>query len=100
MEHKRIQQIFERTNVQQIREFLMAGLELCEPFNTKPYNERINDGVSNIERWLKVNAKNDDELDKVFFDFGEAVETYREVFLEIGMKVGARLMFQLLCEND
>ena len=100
MEHEYIKQILDRTDIQHISEFLVSGIELGDPPSKKSYKERLNEGSLNIERWLRINAKDEDDRDKVFFDFGIATDTYREVFLEIGMKVGARLMLQLLCDND
>ena len=99
MKHKYINQIFERADIQQIREFLLLGLELAEPPDKRPYGERLEEGSLHITNRLKNISKNDDELDELYFELGESTEAYKNVFLEIGMKAGARLLFQLLHED-
>lgn len=98
MEHKYIKQIFERADLQQVREFLICGLDPLEP-DKRTYAQRLEDSSINILNTLKRTSNEDDELDRAGCYLGDATETYRDVFLEIGMKAGARLMFQLLCEN-
>jgi len=98
MEQKNIEEIFERANLQQIREFLLTGMER-DKIDHRTYNERLEKDSHDILERIKNISKNDSEFDRIFSEFLEAKITYTEVFLEIGMKVGARLMFQLLYQD-
>ena len=100
MEHGYIKQIFERTNVQQIRELLVCGIELGELPDKKPYGERLEDGSLHIVKRLKKFSQDEEEFAAMYDEFSEAAVAYTNVFLEIGMKAGARLLFQLLYENE
>ena len=99
MMHEYIEKIFERADIQQIREFLISGLDLIDSPDKRSYGKRLEENSINIIKRLENTAADADDLDETFGYFGDATETCKEVFLEIGMKVGARLLFQLLCED-
>lgn len=95
--HTYIKEIFARADIQQIREFLIAGVDLDET-DERTYGERLEESSRQIVRRIKDSAKDDDELDRIYCEYSESTGEYMAVFLEVGLKVGARLMFQLL--ND
>ncbi|MCL2772372.1 MAG: hypothetical protein FWD71_03395 [Oscillospiraceae bacterium] len=99
MEHKYIKEMFTRMNLQQIREFLLTGLDLIE-LDKRTYAQRLDKESQHIVKWLKDNSKDEEAFDEVYSEFSNAEGAYTEVFLEIGMKAGARLLFQLLCQDD
>ena len=99
MNHKYIKELFTRIDLQQIREFLLSGLDLIE-IDKRTYAERLEKESQNINKWLKDNTKDDDELDEVYSELSDATQAYTEVFLEIGMTAGARLLFQLLYQDE
>ena len=100
MKHEHIKQILERTDIQQIREFLTAGLDLCEQPDKRPYDARLEDGSVNIVNRLKSASKDEEEFSALYDEFSEATLEYMNVFLEVGMKAGARLLFQLLYQDQ
>ena len=100
MEHKYIGEMFKRADLQQFREFLMYGLELWKPPDKQTYGERLKTSCRKIDRRLKSISKDDEELDEIYGEFSDATMAYKEVFTEIGMKIGAKLLFQLLLENE
>ena len=99
MEQEHIKQIFECTDLQHIRELLLCGTELNEPPDKRPYSDRLEDGSVHIVNRLKQFSQDEQEFSAMCDDFSEATVAYTNVFLEIGMKAGARLLFQLLCED-
>jgi len=99
MQHKYIKDIFARTDIQQFREFLVRGLALDE-LDNRTYGERLENESANMVKRIKRIAKDNDELDEIYSEFSGATSEYIQVFLEIGMKIGARLLFQLLYENE
>ena len=98
MEHNYINEIFERADLQQICEFFVSGLETEEP-DLRPYGERLEESSLHIVNRMKYITKDEQEFSDYYDDFSEANTAYTKVFLEIGMKVGARLMFQLLYKD-
>ena len=98
MEYKYIKEIFERADLQQIREYLLGDTSVLER-DTRTYEERLKQNCTPIIKRIEKISKDDQELDELFSEYSNAEEAHKDVFLEIGMKVGARLMFQLLCEN-
>ncbi|MCL2771755.1 MAG: hypothetical protein FWD71_00265 [Oscillospiraceae bacterium] len=95
-----IKEIFERANMHQIREFLVSGLELDGELDKRSYSERLEEGSLHIVNRIKNTAKDEAELDRVYSEFTDATDEYMQVFLEIGMKVGARLLAQMLFQDD
>jgi len=98
MKHGYVKKIFERLDLQQIRNFLFTGVELRE-IDERTYIERLEEESQSIEKRLENIFKNKEELDEVFYELGQSEETHAEVFFEMGIKVGARLIFQLLYQN-
>ena len=48
---------------------------------------------------MKQIYPNEKEYDEAANDITDAITAYEDVFLEIGMKAGARLLFQLLYQD-
>lgn len=94
-----IKDAFARTNLQYIREFIMSGAELVEP-KDEPYHVRLKKESDPIFNRLKSLYPNEDELDKANADLARALSSYEDVHMEMGMKIGARLIYQLLISND
>ena len=99
MQHKYIKEMFARADIQQIREFLISGLDL-DDLDKKTYGERLEKESASIVKRIKSIAKDENELDEIYSEFSGATDEYMQVFTEIGMKIGARLLFQLLLENE
>jgi hypothetical protein len=94
--------IFERTDIKQFREFLFEGGAIEKDFYGT-YKERLDrdseDIIYALKRFTKGN-ENDDQFNEAMKELTFAFITYRDVFTEIGMKIGARLLYQLLYQDE
>jgi len=99
MKDNHIKKIFERADIQQICEFLVSGLDLDE-LDKHTYGERLEEGSLRIVNRLKKMSKDEEEFSDMYEDFSDATVAYTNVCLEIGMKTGARLLYQLLHEDE
>lgn len=86
-----IEAIFQRANVQQIREFLLNGAETCE-VNKEPYDERLIQGLDNAIKMLHTYLP--DNSEKMENEIMEATTVYAEVYMEIGLQAGIMLAMQ------
>ena len=93
-----IKEIFERADMKQIREFILGKGIIAENYYGT-YQERLDRDSEDILYTLKRCLKEEDQLNEAMQELHEAFFAYRDVFTEIGMKVGARLLFQLLYEE-
>ncbi len=91
-----IQEIFARLDLQQIREFMLYGTE-NDDIQDKTYAERLKEAgrpvFNSIENLFAEDSK---KREKAASDVSHALATHDEVYMEIGMKAGARLIYQLL----
>ena len=92
-------EIFKRMNLQDIRHFFIYGADEYVP-DTRSYVERIKTGSDPIYERLESVYPKGTELDAANNDLSAALDAYEEVYMELGMKAGARLVCQLLFEND
>lgn len=88
-----IGEIFLRADIQQIREFLLHGVE-CNNINAHSYSERIELPLRKVRERLYSVYPNEEEHEKMMafiFDYATAIE---EVHMEIGLQIGAILSVQ------
>jgi len=91
-----IEDIFTRVDLSQIREFLLRGVEPLET-EDQAYGARLEKGREAIYKRLQTHYPDDEDgLDEAYYDLVQALGSYESVFVEIGMKAGARLVYQLL----
>jgi len=91
--------ILERADIQHIREFILNGHE--ETVKTKQsYHERITEHSRAIYRRMEKTFPDETELDAVIAELSRVFRDYETVYTEIGMKIGARILYQLLCQNE
>jgi len=91
--------IFERMNLQHIRAFMLEGLDPMEVYGCT-YDERLKKGNMSMIKRLKTIYKDEQEFSDAVDDFYNAQIINGEVYTEIGMKAGARLLMQLLLHDD
>lgn len=90
-----IDEIFDRADLQQIREFLLYGVE-CKKPSDKSYLQRLLDAETPaIDRIKKKfpDEKDYEEITNAVYDYSSTVEN---VYMEIGMQCGTILTMQLL----
>lgn len=88
-----IDEIFIRADIQQIREFLLHGVEENH-LDPRPYKERIQSAHKAFTARLHrdyPNEKDFEEITEPIYDYATAIE---EVYMEIGLQVGAILAAQ------
>lgn len=86
-----IAEIFERADIQQIREFLLNGVELPE-ISPKSYVQRLSDDMDKALSMLRMYfPKNYDAMEQSLVLANQA---YQDVYMEIGLQVGFRLVMQ------
>jgi len=94
-----IKEIFERADIKQFREFILKEtIILNNSYGT--YQERIDRDSEDILYALKRLSNDDTQLSESSQELTEALFAYRDVFTEIGIKIGARLLLQLLYEHE
>jgi len=94
-----ITKTFARVNLAQIRSFILTGEQ-----------ERSQHGVNYEQRLDEASEPVYDRINKLYPSAREATEptnelshalsTFQEVGFEIGMKAGARLLYQLMMEDE
>lgn len=94
-----ISEIFERTNLQKIRSYLLSGVE-CKSTDNKTYKQRL-DSIENLTfDKIEATLHNMKEYDELTNCISSYTTVTQEVYMEIGMKCGALILMQLLDEYD
>ena len=89
-----IDEIFARADIQQIRGFLLHGVEETN-LDPRPYKERIESAYKAFFDRLHRSCPNQRDFEEVIrpiYDYATAIE---EVYMEIGLQVGAILAAQI-----
>jgi hypothetical protein len=94
-----IKETYSRMNLQQLRSFMLYGSDECSE-DVRPYRETLQKSSEPTHRRLGELYPAGAELDKALAEFSDALTAYECVYLELGMKVGARLAYQLLLADD
>jgi hypothetical protein len=92
-----VNNIFKRANLQQIRSFLLSGAEITD-IDVLSYHKRLDDGCEGIVALLESLNLPQEQHNKAFNGLASALGAYEEVYTEIGMKVGARIVRQLMTD--
>ena len=92
-------EIFARTELQRVLGFISDGAG-DSSINDEPYNIRLSKATSHILTRLEGIYPNADEMDNAQSDLNQALAAYKNVYMEIGMKTGVRLLHQLLSSNE
>ncbi|MCL2773657.1 MAG: hypothetical protein FWD71_09935 [Oscillospiraceae bacterium] len=93
-----IKEYFTRMSLQQFRGFLLTGTQ--QDSNPRPYEQRLKEDSQLLYDRMKRLYPDEKEYSKAANDIADAITAYEDVFLEIGMKAGARLLLNLLFEDD
>lgn len=88
-------EIFDRVNIQHIREFLLHGVPCCE-ISDKSYEDRIDElqkaVISSVECGFSDSREREAMVSQIF-NYANAVES---VYMEIGIKCGVAIAVQSL----
>lgn len=94
-----IKDAFGRMNLRQLRSFLLYGTDDYAE-EVQPYKARLKENSNPIYRRLESIYPDETELDKAAADLSQALTAYEYVYMELGMKAGARLLYHLLLTDD
>ena len=90
-----IDEIFGRVNMQQIRQFLLHGLQ-CDEVTPKTYKQRIDAMEQSISDMVKRRYSDEEEREEVLEEIHGFVSVMEDVYMEIGMQCGSILTAQLM----
>ena len=91
-------EIFNRLNIQHIREFLLHGVE-CFDISDKSYEDRIEELEKAVIKRVESEFPDRKKSEAVVSEIYNYVSAVESVYMEIGMKCGAALAAQLLSGN-
>ena len=99
---RNFKEIICRANIQEIRSFMLDGIDLSS-WNEKPnadsYEERLNKGEKPLWEFLENLYPEGKKRDAVYDILCKAILINQEVYTELGIRLGARLVFELLQSN-
>lgn len=94
-----INDMFKRMSLRQIRSFLLCGVgELTAEMES--YRDTLKNSDESIRKHLERLCPDKTEQDKVVAELSQVLSAYEGVYMELGMKAGARLIWQLLLSDD
>ena len=93
-----VSNFFARMDIRQIREFLLYGTEDIS-METEDYHVRLKQGSDPIYDRISLYPDEADR-ERAGHDLSQALAAHDAVYMEIGMKAGARLVYQLLLSNN
>ena len=93
-------EIFDRMDLNQIRHFILYGVGPSETYNLKYEQFLTESNMLLLDRLKTIYRDDERELTNARDEFNTALTINSEIFTEIGMKAGARLLFQLLGKDD
>lgn len=88
-------EIFERVNLQHIREFLLGGAE-CIDISNKSYEERIKESHNETIKLSEAKFSDKDEGESVLDNIYRHMATVEAVYMEIGRQCGAAFAIKFL----
>lgn len=87
-------EIFKRLDIQQIREFLLHGVESVK-VDTESYQKRLDDAANPAYDILHKKFPETDAYEEISIEVNNYVSTVEDVYMEIGIQCGAILATQL-----
>jgi len=88
-------EIFNRLNIQHIREFLLHGVE-CFDISDKSYEDRIEELEKAVIKRVESEFPDRKESEVVISEIYNYASAVESVYMEIGMKCGVALAVQFL----
>lgn len=90
-----ISEIFNRADLQQIREFLLHGAE-CPEIDRAPYKQRLEEAEKAALKMINTKFPDRSEYEPITGELYKALGVFRDVYMEIGLQAGVMLAVQLL----
>lgn len=95
-------EIINRVNIQEIRSFMLDGIDLSS-WSEKPvedsYEDRLQKGEEPLWELIENLFPDGEQKDEIYDLLSKAILTNQEVYTELGIRLGANLIFELLKSN-
>ncbi len=95
-------QMLKRAHIQQLRSFFMDGVDLItwhQEEDRGSYEQRREKAERPIYDLLKQTFTDDNQLDEAVEKLNDALSENQSIFMEVGIRVGAILISELLRGN-
>lgn len=93
-----INDTFRRTNTKQIRAFLLYGADEIE-IDDSTYEQRLKNAATSMYTRLEGLYPDEKERDDAFNNLNAVLADYSDIYTEIGIKLGARILYDLLLSD-
>jgi len=90
-----ISEIFDRLDIQHIREFLMHGVE-CAEIDTRTYQQRIDESLQPVNEIIQQRFPDMTEYETIRNKIYNYAITCEDVYMEIGLQCGFTLAMQTI----
>ncbi|MGI6003840.1 MAG: hypothetical protein ACOX88_00285 [Christensenellales bacterium] len=87
-----ISAIFDRADIQHIREYLLSGGKLLQ-VDHQPYEQRLAEGMDQAVK--RIQTYFPDQAEEIEDSLIQAVSVYQDVYMEIGLRAGIVLAAQI-----
>jgi len=98
-----LKEIMNRADLQHITHLILTNDKNInsDEIDALTYGERLQRNSFFLSERLREIYKDDkNEFEDAMCEFNTATQAYKEVFTEIGIKAGVRLLYQLLSKHD
>ena len=100
---RNFKEIIDRVNIQEIRSFMLDGIDLSswnEKLIENSYEDRLQKGEDPLWALIEPLFPDGDKKNEIYDLISEAIITNQEVYTELGIRLGANLIFELLKSNS
>lgn len=87
--------LLERANLNSIESYLLYGGESTDKPSEKTYSERLAEAKKKAAAFFQSRYSDIQEYDEITGYFNEQVAVFQDVYLEIGLILGAKIAFQI-----
>ena len=92
--------ILKLANIQELRSFLLEGVELSEAPDPRPYAKRIREDENRLYQFLRDTFPEKADAEHACDIAGDALSSFSDAYMEIGILAGARLLYALLIDDS
>lgn len=93
-----IDEFFQRQNLQNLRSFLLGGSECF--VDQKSFSQRIKTSEHELSSFLRKKFPDPKERDEIAEAIAFHTGNISDIYMEMGMKSGARIVADLLVKDD
>lgn len=95
-----VEQVFKLADLQVFRSLLIHEIGDEDEIDRRSYERKLREESAPMKRFLECTYPDGEERDAAFDDISRAITAYQEVYFDMGVKCGARLLYQLLIQQN